>query len=862
MMAYKKREEGTAMSMKNRILLIISLILTGLLAVNNSLYYLFTRDLLISDQEQQMELIGREVSIAIEHSEYGKVYVEGLIGSKLRTAALAVQQALPPHAAEITDDQLSDLRNRIGVSDITLFQRQGEDIVGVRSTDPKEIGLSTKEWGYWHTALGQLLDRQHVQIPEGQKLEHFWAGPLDVASTDGTTVNKYGYYYDGTTDYIINTYVRDQHIRDFETWTGPAELIRKTLQNDPNLLDVSVLNPETFGKSPVRRLTNGREVEPLESRSVLYGAYAYGDTMRDAQAVRQAAAAQETQTYRATLDGRDVIKSFTPIGGQKPYVIAIVTDSQFITAILHQELVRNTYLSIGLLLAVLVGVYFLSGHIVRPVRVILEKVNDIAEGDLDAHVPIERTDELGQLALNVNRMAYNLRVYTQELQEQKEQIQYQACHDPLTGLPNRRLFQERLTEAIEQASPGAVLAVMFLDLDRFKYVNDTLGHAAGDQLLQKVSEKLRQSARGIDTVARLGGDEFTVLLPNLAHAQDACLVATVILQELEQPILLEGNEVFVTPSIGLAFYPRDARDPFTLLKHADTAMFAAKEVGGGRYQTYAPYLYATAAERLDLESKLRKALERGELELHYQPKVDLRSGRMTSMEALLRWNHAEQGMISPGRFVPLAEETGLIVPIGEWVLRTACQQNRAWQAAGYPPLRVAVNLSARQFQQGGLFEMVESVLLETGLEARWLELEITESILMHNTAETILTLERLKRAGVTISIDDFGTGYSSLSYLKDFPIDILKIDQSFVRNIEKVPTNAEIASAVIALGHSLGLCVIAEGVETAAQASFLRSQNCDEIQGYLISAPLPLSKFEQLLQENSKFGAIRLFPPT
>lgn len=422
----------------------------------------------------------------------------------------------------------------------------------------------------------------------------------------------------------------------------------------------------------------------------------------------------------------------------------------------------------------------------------------------------------------------------------QERLQYLAHHDVLTGLPNRALFLERLGHAVSRRQwTRRPMAVIFLDLDRFKYVNDTLGHDTGDGALQIAAQRLSSCIRDGDTVARLGGDEFTILLEDLSSANDVPLVARKILDALALPFTVGGAEFFITTSIGITVYPDDAQDALSLLRNADSAMYRAKEVGRNNFQYYSKELGLKAQDRLNMEVRLRRALEREEFALHYQPQVDLVSGRTASYEALLRWNHPELGMVSPLQFISLAEDTGLILPIGTWVLRTACEQVGRWHRASPLPVGVAVNLSARQFAEPGLVQTVQDILDETGIDPRRLELEITENVLMQNVGETIDTLQALAAMGVSLAIDDFGTGYSSLSYLKRFPIARVKIDQSFVRDLASDPDDASIVTAIIAMAHNMDVQVVAEGVETEAQLTFLRSRYCDVAQGFLFGAAQP-----------------------
>ncbi|MDD5329996.1 MAG: EAL domain-containing protein [Sulfuricella sp.] len=424
-----------------------------------------------------------------------------------------------------------------------------------------------------------------------------------------------------------------------------------------------------------------------------------------------------------------------------------------------------------------------------------------------------------------------------------------AFYDPLTDLPNRRLMRERLERAIIWSRrEESLTALLYIDLDRFKTVNDTLGHGIGDALLKAVSARLAHCVREEDTIARLGGDEFAVVLGNVHGSEEAATVAEKIIEIMEAPFPLGGHEVFASASIGISLYPTDSTNLDTLLKNADIALYQAKDLGRNTFQFYSESVNTLAMERLELEIGLRKAVERGELYLEYQPQLDLANGEIVGLEALARWRHPTLGSIPPAKFIPLAEETRLIVPIGEWLLRAACNQLRAWHDAGFGHLSVAVNLSAVQFRQKGLLETVARALDEAGIPPGKLELEITESILMSNTGETIATLNGLSGLGVRLSIDDFGTGYSSLGYLKRFPVSTLKIDRSFVRDITVDPDDRAIAEAVIALARSLKLWVIAEGVETQAQLEILRQLDCDGIQGYLISRPMAADKVAEFME--------------
>ncbi|MEH2223446.1 EAL domain-containing protein [Nostoc sp.] len=434
-------------------------------------------------------------------------------------------------------------------------------------------------------------------------------------------------------------------------------------------------------------------------------------------------------------------------------------------------------------------------------------------------------------------------------QQVEEKIRYQALHDLLTGLPNRLLFNELLTKTLPNATRnGESLAVIFLDLDRFKVINDTLGHTLGDQLLQSVSQRLKDSLRGGDTVARWGGDEFTILLPRVNDIEEVTLVAERILQALEDAFHLQEHELYVTASLGIALLDSNSPDTETLIQHADAALYYAKDKGRNNYQFYSVSLSAKNPELLTLEKSLRYALERNEFTLYYQPRVNIATGEITSMEALLRWQHPEMGLVAPSVFIPLVEESGLIVPIGEWTLQTACSQNKVWQDAGLPPIKIAVNLSLKQFRQPKLVETIASILQQTGLEARFLELEIMETTAIEDLDFTRRVLEELKQMGIYISIDDFGTGHSSLSRLQLLPLHNLKIDKSFIQYLTQDAKVAHIIQAIVTLGHSLGLKLTAEGVEKEEELEFLKSINCEEVQGFLFYRPLSAQKATEVLE--------------
>lgn len=436
--------------------------------------------------------------------------------------------------------------------------------------------------------------------------------------------------------------------------------------------------------------------------------------------------------------------------------------------------------------------------------------------------------------------------------QDEERILRQANFDALTGLPNRALFIDRLGQSLlTMARAQHKLGLMFIDLDGFKLVNDTLGHDKGDDLLREAAVRISSCTRDGDTVARLGGDEFTVIMPNLHDAKDAPLVAQRILDELAKPFDLDGTESFISGSIGITIFPDDAEDSNDLLKNADAAMYRAKDLGKANYQFFTADLNAQVAERLQIKNGLVKALECNEFELFYQPKITLSTGKIDSVEALMRWDNASLGMVSPVRFIPVLEETGMVVEVGEWAIREACRQHRKWIEAGLSPIRIAVNLSARQLREISFVSVLQKLLDETGVGPDGIEIEITESMIMSDKDTAIAALAELHGLGIRVAMDDFGTGYSSLSYLRQFPIDTIKIDGSFIADISNNHEDAEIVRTIISMGRTLNKSIVAEGVETEEQLELLRSYNCDQIQGYLFSRPVPGDELTEFIREKN-----------
>lgn len=622
--------------------------------------------------------------------------------------------------------------------------------------------------------------------------------------------------------------------------------IRK-LQEEFNLMKLRIFS--TTGE--IIYSTDPRDIGKINRESYFHDVVIKGD--RYTKVVQKDRRTKENQ-----LVSVDVIETYVPVirGGRVIGAFEIYYDITDEKKALQALVYRSSVILFSIAFVLLVAVIISAS---RANRIVSER--DRAEEELKKY-----RNELEQM---VEERTAELRSANDQLQQEiterqraEEQIHYLAYYDSLTGLPNRIFYKELLTRSLTYAQRyEQILAILFIDLDNFKRINDSLGHNLGDQLLQAFAAKLEKTVRNsdyvarsekneiTDTVSRPGGDEFMLLLNEISQVQDAANIAGRLLNDLTKPFVLEGHEVIVTASMGISVYPFDGEDAESLLKNAEIAVHHAKGHGKNNYQFYTESMNADVLERLTLENELHKALDRKELLLHFQPKIETRTGKITGVEALIRWNHPGRGLISPGQFIPVAEESGLIVPIGEWVLHTACLQCRAWCDAGFRQISVAVNLSSRQFEQPNLAETAVMALRDAGLATKYLVLEITESMIMQDPERAIVTLQEAKSMGIHVSIDDFGTGYSSLGYLRRFPLDSLKIDRSFVVNSTHNLNDAAIIKAIIALAHSLKLKVVAEGVETEEQEEFLRELDCDEMQGYLFSRPVTGEEIMELLDK-------------
>ena len=838
------------MSIKKKLPLIFTTLVLCILIANSTLHYMRSKEKLIEFNEKEIELIIQEVSYQVENSRNGALYVEDIIARELRTASIAIRNALPSNYEDVSNEQLSQLAEELMISHITLLAETEDDIIGVKSSDPHEIDMSTKEWLFWYDAFKQLFALSPVTVEEGLALPNYWSGPMEVAASNPDHTDKWGYFHDGSTDYIINPYFRDNQVLEYETLFGPTNIMNRFTNKLEGVLELSVFNPKNFGQETEMIHQNGYSFIRLADQPVWYGSYDYVNQALDAELVQKAVTTGETQKYLEEINGKLVSKTLVPIDTDTsdPYVIGVAYDYSLIQDELNKEFWQHFFLTIPFVLLVLLTSFVFSRSITKPISYIDEELNKIAEGKFGGNVILDRKDELGHLAQNVNALSKSLQNYVADLEESQEVIQFQANHDPLTGLYNRRFFQEELSKKVDQAKKtGETVAVLFVDIDRFKDVNDTLGHAKGDQLIQLISERLKNCLTGKNSVlTRQGGDEFVILFSDL-EVEEVIEIANKITMKINQPFMLDENEVIVGASCGISLCPAHTENMENLMIYADGAMYAAKKQGGNQVVLYNEEISKAKNKKLQIEARLRKAIKNEEIEVYYQPKIDARTEVLTGVEALLRWTDEELGFVPPDVFIAIAEEAGLIHPLWEIAMKKASSQITSWNKDRARPLSLAVNFSAKQFHDPcSLVKQVKEILSEYQLAPNLFEIEITESTLLFNTKETTRALETLQEFGISISIDDFGTGYSSFSYLKTLPINTLKIDRSFIQDIKEDHSNSEIAEAIINLARSLKLHVIAEGVEEDYQKEFLLKHDCYHMQGYLYSKPQSKEEFERV----------------
>ncbi|MGE1194314.1 EAL domain-containing protein [Priestia megaterium] len=837
------------MSIKKKLSVFFTLLVLCILLANNTLHYIRSKNRLTEFNQREITLVTEEIAYEVENSKNSASYMEDRMAQELRTASIAIQQSLPADYHDVSNDELKQLAKKLMVSHITLLAPVEGDIIGVKSSDPKEINMSTKEWGYWYTSFQQLLSQQPVTTTKGLTLPHFWSGPIEVASSNPNHIDKWGYYYDGSTNYIIDPYFRDRHVLDFEKKFGPTNVMNRFTENLEGVLELTAFNPKNFGKRNQNVYLNGNKYIRIKDQPIWYGTYTYRNTERDKTSIQKALKTGKPQSYTAEINHKKVLKTLVPIKEKNSpaYVIGVVYDYGLIEKELQQELIKHLLLSLPFIFIVLIISFVFSTSITRPIKHIMEHVNQIAKGNFGKVLNVRRKDELGGLVANINHLSHFLKTYVDDLKKSQEESEYHAYHDFLTGLPNRRYFKEELNRRLIESKEKSIrhVAVLFMDIDRFKDINDTLGHSKGDQLIQLIANRIKECLPPANSfLTRQGGDEFVILFSDFTPEEVKCITEKIIAY-VQQPCYIDNDEVFVSISSGLSFYPEHSTNLDTLITYADVAMYASKRQGGSKVSIYHDSLNQKQAEKVHIETRLRKAIQKGDIDVYYQPKIEAKRNVITGVEALVRWNDAELGFVSPEVFIPIAEEAGLIQSLWEIVMRKACSQVSKWNKERNEKMTLAVNFSPRQFQDPiVLVNEIQQFLSLHRFDPTWFEMEITESTLLMNAEETIKALHLLKKYGISISIDDFGTGYSSLSYLKKLPIDCLKIDRSFIQDIQEDYSNSEIAQAIISLSQSLKLQVIAEGVEEEYQKAFLMKNGCDHMQGYLFSKPLAAEDFE------------------
>ncbi|WP_279620859.1 EAL domain-containing protein [Priestia megaterium] len=837
------------MSIKKKLSVFFTLLVLCILLANNTLHYIRSKNRLTEFNQREITLVTEEIAYEVENSKNSASYMEDRMAQELRTASIAIQQSLPADYHDVSNDELKQLAKKLRVSHITLLAPIEGDIIGVKSSDPKEINMSTKEWGYWYTSFQQLLSQQPVTTTKGLTLPHFWSGPIEVASSNPNHIDKWGYYYDGSTNYIIDPYFRDRHVLDFEKRFGPTNVMNRFTKNLEGVLELTAFNPKNFGKRNQNVYLNGNKYIRIKDQPIWYGTYTYQNTEHDKMSIQKALKTGKSQSYTAKINHKKVLKTLVPIKEKNSpaYVIGVVYDYGLIEKELQQELIKHLLLSLPFIFIVLIISFVFSTSITRPIKHIMEHVNQIAKGNFGKVLNVRRKDELGGLVANINHLSHFLKTYVDDLKKSQEESEYHAYHDFLTGLPNRRYFKEELNRRLIESKEKSIrhVAVLFMDIDRFKDINDTLGHSKGDQLIQLIANRIKECLPPANNfLTRQGGDEFVILFSDFTP-EEVEGITEKIMAYVQQPCYIDSDEVFVSISSGLSFYPEHSTNLDTLITYADVAMYASKRQGGSKVSIYHDSLNQKQAEKVHIETRLRKAIQKGDIDVYYQPKIEAKRNVITGVEALVRWNDAELGFVSPEVFIPIAEEAGLIQSLWEVVMKKACSQVSKWNKDRNEKMTLAVNFSPRQFQDPiVLVKEIQQFLSLHRFDPTWFEMEITESTLLMNAEETIKALHLLKKYGISISIDDFGTGYSSLSYLKKLPIDCLKIDRSFIQDIQEDYSNSEIAQAIISLSQSLKLQVIAEGVEEEYQKAFLMKNGCDHMQGYLFSKPLNAKDFE------------------
>lgn len=874
--------------------------------------------------EEQMNYVTDMTKQTIENTHESAQTLEHFLDLRLYAISQAIHEELnEKEVKNVSIKELERLRNKWGLADISLFVKEEDgDIIVVKSTDPNEVGLNAKSWGYWYTAMLSLFNGSTVDVNEGYANQHFWVGPLSLSEVKNQHF-KYAYFYDGSTDYMINPYIAAEDTNHFTDKSGPSQLIEKMEGSNRDILEIAVINVEAYVKGEKNKV-----IEPMRDLPVLYGKH---EVKLDHDGAIFSKALDSRIFERIQIEHNGLLMEKIYLSLPQNRVLTVVMNLER-----QKEMEKKLFfLFLGTLLVTIVGMLILGravtqrplkklkaeqerlmvaeqfkrtmeilpnaiykclrdsngfyllnyaeGTAMEALKITTEKVagkrvQDCFPLDL-IHVMIPAlekayVEEEAEFIYSIHDRVYQhvlksvrsadmpydiveIAGYAVDITERvqaNEQIKHFALYDPLTNFPNRAYFLDSLEEAFQEQEDQH-LSILFIDLDNFKQINDSLGHEVGDRLLQQVSKRIVDCLDPEAFPARMGGDEFTVLLRGYRTKECVGEVCSRIVESLHEPILIDHQALYITASIGISMAPSDGNTVKALLKNADMAMYLSKQQGKNKYSFFTPEMNETLQKKLHIQLALRSALQHPEqFSLLYQPQYCLKTKRIKGVEALLRWSHPTLGAVSPAEFIPIAEESGLIEFLGNWVLLEACNQFREWVRQGMDPVRMSVNLSARQFKKDKLAEQIRSIMKQTDMDPQYLTVEITESAYMEDMKHTKQTLKQLREYGIQAAIDDFGTGYSSLSYLKDLPIDHLKIDASFVREIQEQGAGMAIVKSIIDLAHNLGLQVVAEGVETQEEHDWLDSAGCHEIQGYYFSKPLKPDGIVQLLRSHKNIA--------
>lgn len=906
---------------------IVGIFFVSILIAFSSIY-LVTKKELTERTEKELISVTEIIKQSVENTHESTKTFQHLIDLRLYTISKAIGEELKGRTIdEVSGEELEKLKTRWGLSEISLLvPKENGDIVIEKSSDPKEIGLNAREWGYWYIAIKELFEGKEISVSKGYSEKHYWVHPLSLSDVINKYY-KYAYYYDGTTEFIINPYVEAEEIYQFMQTNGPTQLIEKMKAGYKNINEIAVINTEAYLKG-----SKNEVIEPMSDIPVLYGSH---ETKLEEDSVIFKELSKTAGLKRIKFEkGKNHLeKIYISLPDKRVLVILMNLDDQ-------QAFMFRLWILFAMIFTLTIVVIFIFSHAAtrKPLKLLnAERERLMVAEDFKRTIELLpsaiykcRKEEDGRYTLlycegtymekrglttekvkgqyiedifsaaftgkiipafdrayeeeradftfehdhrtyhNVIKAIYDIEEpevvielagYCVDITDRvkaDEKIHQLALRDSLTGLPNRAYFNEMLEQALQDQESERV-AVVFIDLDNFKQVNDTLGHEAGDQLLVEVTNLLTECICSEATLARMGGDEFILLFPRCGSKEEVEQLCQRIIQQLQQPFSIMNQELFVTASMGISVAPDDGNTRKTLLKNADTAMYSSKTKGKNRYHFYEAYMNSDNLKKMELQKDLRRALQSGgDLYLVYQPQLNLITNQVVGVEALLRWNHPVKGMISPAEFIPVAEESGLIEPLGDWIIRQACRQFNAWKEEGIGPVRMSVNISARQFRHHDLARKIGRLLEETGMDAHYLNLEITESTSMEDISHTIKVIKQLRSMGVDISIDDFGTGYSSLNYLKDFPINHLKIDHSFIREMKTNNAGKAIVKTIIDMAINLNLQVVAEGVETKAELEILRDMGCHEIQGYYFSRPVEPEQIKAIMANDNNPSLVHM----